>query len=60
MSGNMIGKMFGGFVERAQAEGDDLYTKKEHERDICEAMRGGYLRCVVVTSLSLNCHFVIA
>ena len=37
------GKMFHGFVERAQAEGDDLYTKKEHEADIDKAMHKGFL-----------------
>ena len=35
--------MFHGFVERAQAEGDDLYTKKEHEADIDKAMHKGFL-----------------
>lgn len=40
------GKMFGSIVERAQAEGDDLYTMKEHERDISVAMHEGFIRCM--------------
>ena len=39
------GKMFGSIVERAHAEGDTLYTKREHERDVSEAMHKGFVRC---------------
>ena len=40
------GKMFGSIVERAHAEGDSLYTKKEQERDVSEAMQNGFIRCM--------------
>ena len=40
------GKMFGSIVERAHAEGDTLYTKKEHEADVSDAMHRGFLQCM--------------
>jgi len=40
------GKMFNSFVERAHAEGDTLYTKREHERDVSDAMQKGFIQCM--------------
>ena len=40
------GKMFGSFVERAHEEGDTLYTMKEQQRDVSEAMQLGFVRCM--------------
>jgi len=39
------GKMFGSIVERAHAEGDTLYTMREHERDVSDAMQRGFVQC---------------
>ena len=41
------GKMFGSIVERAHAEGDTLYTRREHERDVDDAMHKGFTRCML-------------
>ena len=48
------GKMFDGFVQRAHAEGDTLYTMREQERDVSEAMTEGFKRCYVRSQVKSN------
>lgn len=40
------GKMFHSVVERAHAEGDTLYTLREHEQDVSTAMHRGFISCM--------------
>ena len=50
------GKMFNSFVERAHAEGDTLYTKREHERDVSDAMQKGFIQCMGRVSELCDVH----
>lgn len=52
------GKMFNSFLERAQLEGDTLYTQREYERDVSEAMRKGFISCM--GKVLLACTRVLA